>query len=202
MLFIEKPPLTIEGRSSPETVYLSYIKDIQSLLALIRETNRVKKTQVLPEILQHIIKKEKMDDLLSKTTIDGVIEMANQLDTIEISPRVKEMGELEHHKKNIKIVVVFTETYNDDYWWKQFLPLTIYNAFYMNKQLIMRFLQKLISTVLPNVKNNLYFVSSKHDIFESNNIYKIHEKINESVHIVGNISPLYLFSEKGLNSSL
>lgn len=196
MLFIEKPPLMLDGPNNPETIYLSYINDIQSLLTLIRESNRVSKAQTLPEILQHIVKKEKMDDILSQKTIDTVIEMANQLDTIDISPRVKEMGELEHHKKNIKIVVVFTETYKNDCWWKQCLPLTTENALYMNNNLILKFLRKLVSTVLPNVKNNLFIVSTKHDIFESNNIYKIHEKIKASPYIAGDTSGYICFPKR------
>jgi len=184
MLFIEKPPLILDGPSNPETIYLSYIKNTQSLLTLIRELNRVSKEQVLPEILLHIISKEPVDDILTKNTIDMVLEMAKQLDTIEISPRVKEMGELPHHKKNIKIVVVFTETYKSDCWWKQCLPLTTHNALYMNKSIIMTFLRKLVAAVLPNVQNNLFIVTSKHDLFKSNNIFKIHEKIDESSQLV------------------
>lgn len=182
MLFVEKPPLVLDdvGINNIETIYLCYLHDVAKFLDLIREVNRVSKEQFLPEILQHIIKKEKMDDLLSKSTIDSVIEMANQLDTIEISPRVKEMGELEHHKKNIKIVVVFTQTYKNDSCWMQCLPLTTENALYMNKNLILKFLQKLISTVLPNVKNNLFIVTTKHDIFESNSMPAIHKKISAS----------------------
>jgi hypothetical protein len=184
MLIIEKPPLTLDGPSVPETIYLSYINDIHSLLILIRELNRVSKEQVLPLILQHIISKEPVSDILSKNTIDVVLEMAKQLDTIEISPRVREMGELQHHKKNIKIVVVFTETYKNDYWWKQCLPFTTHNALFMNKSLIMTFLRKIVAAVLPNVQNNLFIVSSKRDIFKSNNIYKIHEKIGQSQQLV------------------
>lgn len=196
MLFIEKPPLLLDGPSNPETIYLSYIKDTHALLTLIREINRASKQHVLPEILQHIIKKEKMDDILSQTTIDAVLEMAKQLDTIEISPRVKEIGELEHHKKNIKIVVVFTETYKNDCWWKQCLPLTTENALYMNKNIILKFLRKLVSTVLPNVKNNVFIVSYKHDLFESNNIYKIHEKIKASPYIIGETSGYICFPKR------
>jgi hypothetical protein len=196
MLFIEKPPLMLDGPRASETIYLFYIKDTQTLLTLIREINRVSKQHVLPEILQHIIKKEKMDDILTQTSIDSVIEMANNLDTIEISPRLREMGELEHHKKNIKIVVVFTETYKNDCWWKQCLPLTTENALYMNKTLIITFIRKLVLTVLPNVKNNIFIVSYKHDIFESNNIYKIHEKIKASPYITGETSGYICFPKR------
>ena len=196
MLFIEKPPLTLDGQRNPETIYLSYINDIQTLLTIIFELNRVSKKQVLPEILLHIIKKDPVDDILSKNTIDVVLEMAKQLDTIEISPRVKEMGELEHHKKNIKIVVVFTEIYKSDCWWKQCLPLTTHNALYMNKTKIMTFLRKIVAAVLPNVKNNVFIVSSKYDVFESNNIFKIHEKIKESTYVATDISEYICFPKR------
>jgi len=196
MLFIDKPPLTLDGQRNPETIYLSYINDIQALLTIICELNRVSKKQVLPEILLHIIKKEPVDDILSKNTIDVVLEMAKQLDTIEISPRVREMGELEHHKKNIKIVVVFTEIYKSDCWWKQYLPLTTHNALFMNKTKIMTFLRKIVAAVLPNVKNNVFIVSSKYDIFESNNIFKIHEKIKESTYVATDISEYICFPKR------
>jgi hypothetical protein len=196
MIFIEKPPLTLDGKGNTETIYLSYINDIQSLLTIIRELNRVSKEQVLPLILQHIINKEEVDDILTKNTIATVLDMAKQLDTIEISPRVREMGELEHYKKNIKIVVVFTETYKTDCWWKKCLPLTTENTLYMNKSIIMTFLRKLVSAVLPNVKNSLFIVTSKHDIFKSNNIYKIHEKIKASTYVATDISGYICFPKR------
>jgi hypothetical protein len=180
MLFIEKPPLTIDGPSNPETVYLCYIPNITQFIKLIQEVNRVSRNQYLPEIIRHIIEDPTMNTLISQTSIDSVIEMAKQVDTIEISPRLKEMGQLEYHKKNIKLVVVFTETYKQSSsmsWWKQFLPLTTHNAIFMNKSLIMAFLRKLVSTILPNVQNELHIVTTKYDIFKSNNIYRIHEQI-------------------------
>jgi len=106
------------------------------------------------------------------------------------------MGELEHHKKNIKIVVVFTEIYKSDCWWKQYLPLTTHNALFMNKTKIMTFLRKIVAAVLPNVKNNVFIVSSKYDIFESNNIFKIHEKIKESTYVATDISEYICFPKR------
>jgi len=183
MLFIEKPPLTIDGPSNPETVYLCYIHNITQFIKLIQEVNRIGKNQYLPEIIRHIIEDPTMNTIITQSTIDSVIEMAKQVDTIEISPRLKEMGELEHHKKNIKLVVVFTETYKNSSsidWWKQFLPLTTHNALFMNNSLILAFIRKLVSTILPNVQHSLHLVTTKYDIFKSNNIYKIHEQIAQS----------------------
>ena len=185
MIFIEKPPLIISSLSDEiETIYLCYITNIYKFLGFMKKTSRLGQPHELPGIIKHAINDPEAERSLSKTTIDFIKQIAKQIDEIHLSHRIKSIGELKNYKKNIKMVVVFTQTYKNNSTWKQYLPLTKQNAIYMNKRRICDFINQMVLIVLPKVSFDIHLLTTKRSHLKTNNIFKIQRKIEDSPHFI------------------